>query len=443
MISAYVVLLFCTAILRSLCCLYAFYFEVLGSTLILTWIPNSTLKKNPRSIENSPAQTRIARRSPRQEYSRVSLGTGCSTDESAIQSPVTFGGSSFGDAGTYVRRVSDDNDGTPQNNERGILQKPIHIGANVNQIHKQSNVVKNCNVARTEDNSVVLGAVGGRDEADDIPCETSRSSESESPSTEQQLKVLVQRNKVQNSAAQQLREQESRKCSGSSGRSVASVEMDGDNLVVVTEEIDDDTFESPSLAVANEDVESKFGPIEESAAVDANNGHSSDRESSSSDSSSSSDGNRYEKIINCMKSDRIENECCSKPDINRLKESLDLKLKLEKGSDSEKKVSDHNFNLSVNSRNRSSSSSATSGPDSEPSSPVTPEGGHASPSAESNASSASLAGNQAGSRDFAIHNLSFPDETLTISSTPSPGRSSPNNIIDQVCGVFSVDLGKS
>lgn len=432
------VLLFCTTILRLLFSLYAFYFEVLGSTLILTWIPNSTLKKNPRSIENSPAQTRITRRSPRQEYSRVSLGTGCSTDESAMQSPVAGGGSSYGDAGTYVRRMSEDNDGTQQNNERGILQKPIHIGANVNQIHKQSNVVKNCNVARTEDNNVVFGAVGGRDEVDDIPCETSRSSESESPSTEQQLKLLVQRNKVPNSAAQQLQEQESRKCSASSGRSVASVEMDGDNLVVVTEEIDDDTFESPSRAVANKDVESKFGLIEGSAA----NGHSSDRESSSSDSSSS-DGNRYEKIINCMKSDRIENECCSKPDINRLKESLDLKLKLEKGSDNEKKVSDHNFNLSVNSRNRSSSSSATSGPDSEPSSPVTPEGGHASPSAESNASSASLAGNQAGSRDFAIHNLSFPDETLTISSTPSPGRSSPNNIFDQVCGVFSVDLGKS
>ncbi|ESN91098.1 hypothetical protein HELRODRAFT_116366 [Helobdella robusta] len=30
--------------------------EVLGRTLILTWIPNSTLTKNPRSIENSPRQ---------------------------------------------------------------------------------------------------------------------------------------------------------------------------------------------------------------------------------------------------------------------------------------------------------------------------------------------------------------------------------------------------
>ena len=58
------------------------YFQVLGSTLILTWIPNTALKKNPRSIENSPMHARPSpRRSPRQEYAGRSTPTSCSTDD--------------------------------------------------------------------------------------------------------------------------------------------------------------------------------------------------------------------------------------------------------------------------------------------------------------------------------------------------------------------------
>ncbi|CAD5123574.1 DgyrCDS11909 [Dimorphilus gyrociliatus] len=47
--------------------------QVLGTTLILTWIPNSNLENNPRTVENSPAHSgknnRISpRRSPRQDF---------------------------------------------------------------------------------------------------------------------------------------------------------------------------------------------------------------------------------------------------------------------------------------------------------------------------------------------------------------------------------------
>lgn len=49
------------------------FFQVLGTTLILTWIPNSNLENNPRTVENSPAHSgknnRISpRRSPRQDF---------------------------------------------------------------------------------------------------------------------------------------------------------------------------------------------------------------------------------------------------------------------------------------------------------------------------------------------------------------------------------------
>lgn len=420
--------------------------------MILTWIPNSTLKKNPRSIENSPAQTRMARRSPRQEYSRIDLGAGCSTDDSALQSPGAGSCSGFGEhSGSW--RLSEDDDGTPRNNERGVAQcsrKATHIGTNVNQIHKQTNIVKDCNIPHKDDGSHLVGASGGNDPAAVGPDETSRSSESDSPSTDQQLRMLIQRNKLQNCSAQQLREQESRKCSGSSSRSVASVEMDGDNLVVVTEEIDDDTFEQPSQSNCAETDVAVTGTQNTDGVVHAVNDVNGDMLSArstspSSDSSNPSPtGQHYQKMINCIKGERSEEACCCKPDVNRLKESLDLRLNLEKGSEMERKISDHNFNLPEHSRTHSSSSSATSGPDSGPPSPMTPTGGCASPSGDSCSSSVSLSlmGNQVGRRDLTIHNISFPDESLALSNTPSPGRLSPVSIIDQVCGVFSVDLGK-
>lgn len=420
--------------------------------MILTWIPNSTLKKNPRSIENSPAQTRMTRRSPRQEYSKVDLGAGCSTDESALQSPGAGSCSGFGEH-SDSHRLSEDDDGTPRNNERGVTQssrKATHIGTNVNQIHKQTNIVKDCNITHKDDGSHLVGASGGSDPEAVGPDETSRSSESDSPSTEQQLRMLIQRNKLQNFSAQQLREHESRKCSGSSSRSYASVEMDGDNLVVVTEEIDDDTFEKPSqssCAVTDVKVASTQNADGVIHAVNDVNGDVSSARSTSPSSDSSHPsptGQHYQKMMNCIKGGMSGEACCGKPDVNRLKESLDLRLNLEKGSENEKKISDHNFNLPEHSRTHSSSSSATSGPDSGPPSPLTPTGGCASPSGDSCSSSVSLSlmGNQVGRRDLTIHNISFPDESLALSNTPSPGRSSPFSIIDQVCGVFSVDLGK-
>lgn len=54
-------------------------------TLILTWIPNATLKKNPHSIESSPIKSRSStpkispRRNPKQEFAK--------SDESATLTP--------------------------------------------------------------------------------------------------------------------------------------------------------------------------------------------------------------------------------------------------------------------------------------------------------------------------------------------------------------------
>lgn len=64
--------------------------EIIGSTLILTWIPNSTLKKNPKTIQNSPGGSpRISpRRTPKQEFAKPDKGqtTSPSSDSTSEES---------------------------------------------------------------------------------------------------------------------------------------------------------------------------------------------------------------------------------------------------------------------------------------------------------------------------------------------------------------------
>ena len=447
--------------------LYTIYLQVLGSTLILTWIPNSTLQKNPRSIENSPAQARITpRRSPRQEYSKSDFRASCSAGDSPVESPSRGIGS--GDA--KIRRRSEGamlSDSMLRNNTKDVPNGriPAKIGTNVNQLHeKQTNVhretIATNGSARLEgsetnaDMQNTATAVSDQIEESANGQTEDRAYENGNPTAEPQQKLQTSENekaKILNSKTQQLKNEESSsKRRSSSNRSVASIEMEGDNLVVVTEEIDDEAFMVD--ADGNGAGDEKFNVVR------SRNSNQIEQKNSSSSSDSSHPsltGNQATKQSQSSTLSQHHHPCGNR-DVTRLKETLDLRLNLNTASGLESKISDCNFNIQcggVSSRTLSSSSTATSGPDTDTPSPVTPPpcdtvAAAGSPSGGSEEYVAILdridCGESAESPSFVMtHNMSFPDNSVSFMSD-SPGGLTPHrSVADQVCGVFSVDLGKS
>ena len=377
---------------------------MLGSTLILTWIPNSTLKKNPRSIENSPAQTRVTpRRSPRQEYAHVdnpSSATQSPTDSavdvdvstSSDQHQLSSAVGSQGDVATDVKNASDascDSDAIAENSCDSINNiRPsctptntsrARVGVNVNALRdKCTNILTQSNTEPT-----------ASDKGDTLSDGSSHS-------------VAV-------GAARQLAMLRSR--SDSSNKSVASVEMEGDNLVVVTEEIvNDEAFEDPR----------ENGAVESSSAVLPE---------------------QYRETMDKLTA------AASKAvgdDMQQLRRSLDLQLNLSQQNDVVEKVSDFDFEitaLNAHTQGARKSSSSTSGPDSTPPSPSDiPD----IPSLSSpEVTNGSVGDSQQNNCDFVKHCMSFPNNSIDFTAEKPTADSNVmlHTAAEQVCGVFSVDLG--
>lgn len=452
-------------------------------TLVLTWIPNSSLKKNPRSIQNSPntsvatTPTPSPRRTPRQEFSKLNqpvttpspttslressdgyehyyMDRGTvrgkkkhSIDNASVNSEVSYGSrddSQSVDSWTNPEEASrklscsnksDSGIGTEeivQNNEKNLVFGPqklgkIPVGVNVNDLHHEkdnNSEVKNTNQQENEE-------------------EISSPDTSDGLTPEEQLAALLNRNKLHAKARERL----------DSNKSV-SIEMDGDNLVITTEEIEK-TVDTASKDRFLEDRninknESKFDTSSSS------NSQSTDADgiSFSSDSTQPSPSNaHYNRMLTELKeglnpadSDKCDSSTCydssdtavgSVIDNHHSRVNVPTDLKLNSSTT----TADNNTqNCSLTTpdisvtryRLTSSSSGSTSGPDSEPPSPCSsipnsPLWGDNQLDSPSSSDSTQVS-----------HNLTFPHNTVSYSS----GKKEKKSVKDQICGVFSVDLGK-
>ena len=432
--------------------------QVNGPTLILTWIPNSTLKKNPRSIESSPnrshATTPSPRRTPRQEFAKsqaqtpspsnsprgscvscmstasdmtehyymdrapVQKGKKLSIDNSSMNSDECT--DSWSNTDDLNRKLSSSNksqtdsgigtDEVVQNNEKSIPKgKNVSqkVGANVNVLH--SNFGSNCeNKALNKEEEI------------------SSTDTSDGLTPEEQLAAMLNRNKLHTKARERLE----------SNKSV-SIEMNGDNLVVVTEELEHPSQIDTSIQEKNLNKnESKFDTSSSSQSTDA------EGVSLSSDSTHPSpSATHYNKMLEDLKDNygrcEYDSSTC---------DSSDTVTDSTVRSSSRSKVPTHlqlNTNYSDSSlttpdisvtrcRYSSSSSSLTSGPDSHPptpddSPPPSPTFDQEQPKSPASSDSTQVS-----------HNLTFPHNYVSYSTAKKEKR----NAKDQVCGVFSVDLGK-
>jgi len=375
---------------------------VLGSTLILTWIPNSTLKRNPRSIENSPAQTRITpRRSPRQEYTHIDCPT------SATQSPTDSGLDV--DATTSCDRrqssasaVGSQGDACVVTDNVGVIDDNTFASENCSE--SKNNVKPSCTPTNTSRARVGINVNPIHDKCtnllmhkntDPTACE-----KGDGASDASHHSVAV-------GAVRQLAMLRSR--SDSSNKSVASVEMEGDNLVIVTEEtINDEAFLDPDENCA----------VESGSVLPDQYRETMDKLTAAA-SKSVGDG------------------------MQRLRQSLDLQLNLTQDSDLVEKVSDFDFEItSLNARiEEARNSSSTSGPDSTPPSPsdIPDIPNLSSPEANSG----TFGDAQQLDSDFVKHCMSFPENSVdfTAEKPMSDSNATFRTAAEQLCGVFSVDLG--
>ncbi len=424
-----------------------------------------------------------------------------------------------------------------RNNAKNTQDHPkvAGVGTNVNHIHHKNVNLMHTNSEEAEDK--------GESET------TTPSSDSgASPSTEKQLFMLLHRTRLQERVKERT----------SSSRSVTSIEMDGDNLVVVTEEVDDNAFADDDLSLegatgtelvtdsqhhtsSENGVDSRVGDgdmsldgatrpcelvteslhhtsSENGGGVDSGVGygdmpldgamgacesvtesrhHTSSENGGGVDSgvgdgelediSASSDstypsptGDKYHKMLAELQADMKQNEkeeqrrmkeleaaadveVCqisqaasesvtqamelngvsdhhtdthSKPiNVEKLKESLNLKLTIGEVADPPMLTPD--ISITGSPGGMSSSSGSTSGPDSRPPSPITPPPfmgsmPHTPNQLTTDPSYESLVG---------AMNMQFPNNCVSYGRPNTPG-SEKKSAKEQICGVFSVDIGK-
>ena len=182
--------------------------------------------------------------------------------------------------------------------------------------------------------------------------------------------------------------------------------------------------------------------------------------SDSTDHSSSGD-HHYHMLVNEMlaQTKREDNmasgsssSCTNEPskngngcnNVERLKESLDLKLNLHRAGNEvapQQKVKTPDISITRSRTiSNSSSSTATSGPDSTPPSPLTPPHYPSYASGPESPASPSSIGQRSESSCSITYNMTFPENSVTYAQ--SPGGTVHKSAKEQVCGVFSVDLGK-
>ena len=250
---------------------------------------------------------------------------------------------------------------------------------------------------------------------------SSSSSDLDSPREEKKLfNMMLAKNKLQEKVKERT----------SSSRSVTSIEMEGDNLVVVTEEVDDSIFlDDNQTPCSSGEIENSDETILQSDSRD-NNSEQSQRQPISQDKDLLCDTHSDTGASSATTPSHSPNAHVSK-----LKSSLDLKLQLDTDGlpiDSTSDVLTTPEISITRSRTSSGSSSLTSGPDSNP--PTPPSSCPDSPKflSESEVSEVGSEG---------VHNCRFPDNSVTFSESPS-NSSRKMTTRDQVCGVFSVDLGE-
>ena len=444
-----------------------------GPTLILTWIPNSTLKKHPISIQNSPNRTdetmpKISpRRTVRPDYAKSDLATpspsnsprgSCvstgsdvgdqyymdkvksrpykkhSLDNNSLNSEteisVSVGsredypsGESWSMLHEDIRKLSSSNKSQTdsgieseemvQNNVKDIApvnSKAGKVGTNVNNLH------------RSKDNN-------SQGQGDDM----SSPETNDGLTSEEQLAAMLNRNKLKAKKRERT----------DSNKSV-SIEMNGDNLVVVTEEVDNtEVFSQEKHSVQQRNINRNSMKFYSNSSTPTDN-------EPKLDPSSQPGGEHYNSLLHDAETNVATNE--NSVDANGVSsentENSNDVTNYSEGLSSKTQVP---TNLDLNSENNceqngcittpdisitrcrlsSGSSTTTSGPDSGPPSPTmlnSPDwdGDLDSPSSCSSAQQFS-------------HNLTFPNNSLSMYNNKKDSTCPK----DQVCGVFSVDLGKS
>ena len=297
----------------------------------------------------------------------------------------------------------------------------------------------------------------------------SMSSESDI-STDIQLNTLIKAAKRKCFSTESIKESERRRTSSS--RSVTSIEMEGDNLVVVTEETGDDSiFMEDDIQAMNGDVDKSLDSMEEQYNDDSLSeeggllqvGAAENISMSSESTQSSPCIQRYQQmanelIRNTQAQGRISDQLSGgdyiveeKTDLGKLKESLDLKLNLNPPRSLTPNISITDSSRRSRSGSTSScSSTPTSGPDSLPPSPITPPfyptgtpqlGSPFSPFSDSEPISNQQFSSPEGCGVY--NNMTFPENSVNFDAICSPGGTPANgrSAKDQLCGVFSVDLG--
>lgn len=454
-------------------------------TLILTWIPNSSLKKNPRSIQNSPSKTEempakpSPRRQPRQEFTKVSTPSPISSprgstvsagsdvydyymdrapvrskkkrslDNSSVNSEVSVGsrdefasGESWSQCDESGRKLSMSNksqtdsglgpDEIIQNNEKNFkaeINKFNKIGVNVNNL--QTSKGSNCCVTKSK----------GMDE------ELSSPDTSDSLTAEEQLAAMLNRNKLRAKVKE-----------NSGSHKSVSIEMEGDNLVIVTEELDKDAIDDQQRFNEERNInrnESKFETTSSSSMSQSTDGEGISLSSDSTHPSPS--GAHYNQMISELKDSIHKNvtengHCdhvteCTNAKSNgivdasyansenipheRSKVPTDLKYrktgpKISPGTTPDISVTKYRT------MSESSSSTTTSGPDSNP--PSLSSSPENYPSLDPN----NIESPSSCDSSVYSHNLSFPNNSMSYSRSKDSHKSKK----DQICGVFSVDLGQ-
>ncbi|XP_074648620.1 TBC1 domain family member 16-like [Tubulanus polymorphus] len=347
--------------------------ELLGSTLILTWIPNSTLKRNPLSIENSPMNSPLGmtlavtpkpspRPSPRRRHQAEYTHDDTVTTPTSPTSETNREKDSSSD-------VSLTPDGDLRKNGGHSLKSQTDSGIGHEDIDRASSTARL-----------------------NLPASSVSFSESREPLISDDDSSRVNSPDSDANYEIPLDSRTTRGKRNDSNRSVASIEMEGEHLVVVTEAKENDVFESFERFPGTNDVSNHVSP----------------------------------------RGDTPRNQ----PD-KRSTLTLDLSQSESEKWPQESVVADVSATDGYDAL--SSSSGSTSGPDSRPPTPVSDDDVDSTPSSPVQRKSSMLS---CASQvvEALQHNLTFPENSLSDNKqNPTPTKKTAK---EQMCGVFSVDLGQ-
>ncbi|CAL1527055.1 unnamed protein product [Lymnaea stagnalis] len=433
-------------------------------TLILTWIPNTTLKKNPHSIESSPIKSGSCtpkvspRRNPKQDFAKsdesmtltpspspsapdsysdqrckklstdtpsiCSEASTCSRDDSPSLDSSNIGEDSGSRLSCSYKSQTDSGIGSEetnphsavfschnqvQNNEKSLQlgMKPSKVGLHVNDLNSLVKVSKS-------DQKNLAASNDLNPNCDEL-------------TSEEQLVAMLNRNKLHAKV----------KDSSDSNVKPVSIEIQGDKLVVVTEQQED-----PSTPNPNSITEKNINHNESKFETSSSQSTDMDTQSLSSDSNNHSPSNAG------LQSDLVIEDglrgCNSLTEPSALtgisRAFLDLQIPPSSGPPPNTPAITPDINVTKSkSRSSSSSSTTTSGPDSRPTSPCTSEG-ESGPTSPGHEWSADQPESPGSCSSVGYHNLTFPENAMTTSA--SPAHREKRSARDQLCGVFSVDLGQ-